>query len=326
MSEIELSILNLIPRFENESELNAINRAIKLVKIVETLNYKRFWIGEHHNFKGTVSSANDIIVQQLLQNSKTIRVGAGGVMVPNHHSLQIAERFGTLDVLYPGRVDLGLGRAPGTDTFTAKLLQKGEPTSERFEKTIKELEHYFSDESQQNEVVAYPGVGRDIPLFVLGSSIVSAEIAAKLGLPYAFAGHLAPYYLDEALDIYRRLFKPSHYLSEPYVILSVIGVAATTQEEAEALYQKTLEPALLSQNDPNVQMENYFNELTSAEKLMIESKMGLKIIGNAKKIKSDWQALKEQYQPDELMIVSHLSEIDHLEQSYRIFAETIKNA
>ncbi|MBG9988134.1 LLM class flavin-dependent oxidoreductase [Aerococcaceae bacterium DSM 111176] len=323
MSKIALSILNLISRFEDETELEAINRATELVKIVEELGYQRYWVAEHHNYRGTVGAANDLIIQRLLENSESIRVGAGGVMVPNHIPYQVAERFGTLDVMYPGRVDLGLGRAPGTDEKTAQILQKSKPTTENYEAVIAELQGYFQEEDDQGEIIAYPGVGRNVPLFVLGSSLSSAKTAAKLGLPYAFAGHMAPYYIDEAIELYREEFQPSRYLSEPHFILTILGIAAENKDEAQVIYQATLQQSTSSPNNEQNANTNYFNQLTSVQKSMIESKMGLKAIGDPSEIERQVEEINTKYRPDELMIVTPLASIEQLRVSFKIFADIL---
>ncbi|MBG9983744.1 LLM class flavin-dependent oxidoreductase [Aerococcaceae bacterium DSM 111022] len=322
MSKIALSILNLISRFDHETELEAINRATELVKVVEDLGYKRYWVAEHHNYQGTVGAANDLIIQRLLNHSETIKVGAGGVMVPNHTPLQVAERFGTLDVMYPGRVDLGLGRAPGTDEKTAQILQKSKPTTENYEATLLELQKYFSKEDQ-GEIVAYPGVGREVPLFILGSSLSSAKTAAKLGLPYAFAGHMAPYYIDEAIELYREQFQPSQYLNEPYFILTILGVAADTDEEANAVYQATIQQSNTGPKDKQKSDGNYFNQLTSVQKSMIESKMGLKAVGDSEQIRSQIEEINQKFQPDELMLLTPLATLDQLRKNFEIFKDII---
>lgn len=321
MAKTELSVLNLMPRFEGESEITAIERACELASYVETLGYQRYWVAEHHNFRGSVSSANDVIIQKLLQETKTIRIGAGGVMMPNHQPLQVSERYGTLDVLFPGRVDLGLGRAPGTDQLTAELLQQVKPTSQNFELMIEQLRRYLSEDSQHDDIIAHPGIGRNVPLYVLGSSLASAHTAAKYGLPYAFAGHIAPYYLEEALAIYRKHFIPSQQLKEPYFILSVMGSVYESHE-------KNKSNRYLNGSDANQSLYsggNYYRTLTSFEKLMIESESGLKLDGNKSFAEEVWNQIKKTYQPDELMIVSHLDTIELLRANYRLIAEIIQN-
>ncbi|MBG9982308.1 MsnO8 family LLM class oxidoreductase [Aerococcaceae bacterium DSM 111020] len=318
MAKTELSLLNLMPRFKGESEMTAIERACELATFVEELGYQRYWVAEHHNFRGSVSAASDVIIQKILQETETIRIGAGGVMMPNHNPLQVAERYGTLDVLYPKRVDLGLGRAPGTDQQTAELLQQITPTTQNFESMIEQLQRYFSKESQHDDIIAHPGIDREVPLYILGSSLASAHTAAKFGLPYAFAGHIAPYYLEEALDIYRNHFIPSHQLKKPYVILSMTGSVYESQDEDQSSNEKKAAP--ISHYDGN-----YYRSLTSFEKLEIESQNGLKLEGSKSVAKEKWQQLKAAYQPDELMIVSYLDTLEFLKDNYRLIAEIIQD-
>ncbi len=321
MAKTVLSLLNLMPRFADESEIDAIQRACELASYVESLGYQRYWVAEHHNFRGSVSSASDVIIHKLLQETQTMRIGAGGVMMPNHNPLQVAERYGTLDVLYPNRVELGLGRAPGTDQETAQLLQQMHPTTENFEWMIEKLQRYFSNDSCSDEIIAHPGIDRNIPLYVLGSSLTSAYTAAKYGLPYAFAGHLAPYYLDEALEIYRREFTPSKQLTKPYFILTVMGAVydASSKPTRDNLLHGT-------DSDQSSYYEgNYYQSLTSFEKLMIESETGLRLEGSKQSAIDTWKHLQTTYQPDELMIVSYFDTIELLKANYRIISEIIQD-
>lgn len=325
----EVSVLNLIPRFSGESEKDAIDRATELVSIVESLGYIRYWVSEHHNFKGIISSATEIIIQHLLQHSTSIRVGAGGVMLPNHSPLQVAERYGTLEVLYPNRVDVGLGRAPGTDPYTARLIYRGDTSNEGFSSGIRDLLRYFGSPEEQDIVAAYPGMDTHIPLYILGSSVNSAYVAAEFGLPYSFAAHFAKQDTAEALAIYRDRFKPSVYLDEPYVILGVLGCAAEDDKEARRLYtaaqSQLLHAARGKKGYSPKPDKNLFDKITSAEKLLIDTKMGLGLIGDAASVDDTYQQLMADYQPDELIIVSYLPKIEQLETSYRIIKQVVDN-
>lgn len=325
----KVSVLNLVPHFEGETEKNAIDRATKLVSIVEKQGYTRYWVAEHHNFRGVLSSATDLIMQHLLANSSTIRLGAGGVMIPNHTTLQVAERFGTLATLYPNRIDLGLGRAPGTDQSTARLIYRGDSSEGGFARSILELQRYFGPEAVQEEVIANPGIGLEIPLYILGSSVSSAYVAAEFGLPYSFASHFAPQQMAEALEIYRSRFKPSKQLTHPYVIMGVLGYGAQTDEEAEKLFminQKvTLDLIRGEQGRYKQPDENFRDQLTSAEKLFIDSRMGISLKGSQETIAKQWQELSETYQADEVIVVSYLPTLEQLKTSYGIIAEVILN-
>lgn len=316
---VKLSLLNLVPRLYDESEKDAIDRAVKLAQLVEQLGYQRYWVAEHHNHDGLVSSATEIIVQYLLQHTHSIEIGAGGVMVPNHNTLQVAERYGTLDVLFPKRINLGLGRAPGTDAAAAQLLKQGESSTSYYEQAITDIHHFLSPDSKLDEVIAYPGMGRQVPLFVLGSSLASAHTAAKFGLPYAFAAHFAPYYLEEALEIYRQEFQPSSILNEPYVIVSVLGLANEDREQAEALHSKVM--TNISQRFYQPKGSLSFNHLTSADKLAIESVSGIQLVGDAQAIKEAYQEKIENLSINELMIMCYPLEEDLLTTSYQLFSE-----
>lgn len=325
----KVSVLNLVPHFEGESEREAIQRATDLVSVVEKLGYTRYWVAEHHNFKGVLSSATDLIIQHLLANSSTIRVGSGGVMLPNHTTLQVSERYGTLATLYPDRIDLGLGRAPGTDQATARLIYRGDSSEEGFVRSILELQRYFGPEEVQEEVIANPGIGLEVPLYILGSSVSSAYVAAEFGLPYSFASHFAPQQMGQALEIYRTHFKPSKQLAEPYVIMGVLGYAAETDEAADNLFainQKvTLDLIRGRQGRYQQPDENFRDQLTSAEKLFIDSRMGISLKGNRESVAKQWHELSETYQPDEIIVVSYLPTLDQLKTSYEIIADVVLN-
>ena len=211
---MKLSILNLAPVREGQTYLQAVDSMVNLAKHAERIGIERYWIAEHHNMKNLVSSATALLIQHTLANTKTLRVGSGGVMLPNHSPYVVAEQYGTLETLYPNRVELGLGRAPGTDMQTAAALRRGRNSLD-FPAEIAELRGYFKD---CNPVSAYPSAGLNIPFYILGSSTESAYLAAELGLPYAFASHFAPRMMEMAVEIYRKNFKPSTYLAEPYVI------------------------------------------------------------------------------------------------------------
>lgn len=325
----KVSVLNLVPHFEGETEREAIQRATDLVSVVEKLGYTRYWVAEHHNFKGVLSSATDLIIQHLLANSSTIRVGSGGVMLPNHTTLQVSERYGTLATLHPDRIDLGLGRAPGTDQATARLIYRGDSSEEGFVRSILELQRYFGPEEVQEEVIANPGIGLEVPLYILGSSVSSAYVAAEFGLPYSFASHFAPQQMGQALEIYRTHFKPSKQLAEPYVIMGVLGYAAETDEAADNLFainQKvTLDLIRGRQGRYQQPDENFRDQLTSAEKLFIDSRMGISLKGNRESVAKQWHELSETYQPDEIIVVSYLPTLDQLKTSYEIIADVVLN-
>ena len=287
---VKLSVLNLVPKFQNDTDIDAINRATELIKIVEKLGYHRYWVAEHHNFRGVLSSATALIIQHLLANSEKIRVGAGGVMLPNHTSLQVAETY---------------------------------------VEAIKDIQRFMGSEEEQGIVSAYPGINTNVPIFMLGSSIHSASVSGELGLPYSFAGHFSPDAAEEAIKIYRESFVPSKYLEKPYVILGILAHGADSDKEAERLYTAT-QQAMLNMSRGKKGLfplpdENFSDKLTSAEKIFLQSKMGINLMGTKETIKRKWDEVKSKYQPDEIMAVSYMSEISQLETSYRILAEALKS-
>lgn len=329
---VKVSALNLVPRFQGDTTLEAIERSVELAKILDKMGYYRYWIAEHHNFKGVVSSSTALLIQRALDNTKNIRVGAGGVMLPNHSTLQVAETYGTLETMYPKRVDLGVGRAPGTDGETAALIYRQHyAQTEHFVNDIMDLQRYFGDEKEQKSVVAYPGVGTDVPIIILGSSINSAYVAAELGLPYSFASHFAPAMLKRAVEIYRNNFRPSKYLDSPYLILGVLVHGANSDEKAKKLYTATQqgmvritrgETGLYPLPDENFE-ENI--KLTSAEKIFLKSQMGINLMGTEETMTKKWLEIKEEFKPNEVIAVSYMQNLEDLEISYKILKNVIEN-
>lgn len=236
MNKIPLSVLELATVVEGGNPGSAIARTVEVARHAESLGYKRIWMAEHHNMEHIASSATAVLIGHVASKTNTIRVGSGGIMLPNHSPLVIAEQFGTLETIYPGRIDLGLGRAPGTDQFTAMVLRRNNmTTTNNFPTDVKQLQTYFSKENSSAKVRAFPGEGLDIPIWILGSSTDSAYLSAQMGLPYAFAAHFAPQQFWMAIDIYRNNFKPSKQLKQPYIMACVNVIAAETDEEAEFL-------------------------------------------------------------------------------------------
>ncbi|SOE01301.1 LLM class flavin-dependent oxidoreductase [Blastococcus haudaquaticus] len=231
---IPVSILDLAPILRGESATSSIAASVALAQRAEKHGYRRVWYAEHHNMPSIASSATSVLIAHVGAHTRSIRLGAGGVMLPNHSPLTIAEQFGTLDAMYPGRIDLGLGRAPGSDQNTMYALRRNPDSADRFPQDVLELQGYLAGETRVAGVDAIPGKGSDVPLYVLGSSMFGATLAAALGLPYAFASHFAPQMLQPAVAAYRREFRPSRQLAEPYVIAGVNVVAADTDEEAHA--------------------------------------------------------------------------------------------
>ncbi|HVD40243.1 MAG TPA: LLM class flavin-dependent oxidoreductase [Solirubrobacterales bacterium] len=229
-----LSILDLAAVGREETVAESFAGSLELARLAERCEYRRIWYAEHHNISSIASSATAVLIAHIAAKTETIRLGAGGVMLPNHSPLVIAEQFGTLETLHPGRIDLGLGRAPGTDQRTWMALRRDPGASDRFPQDVVELQKFLGDESPLPGIKAVPGRGTHVPLYILGSSLFGAELAAELGLPYAFASHFAPRFLHEALEVYRDGFKPSRQQPEPYVITGVGVIAADTSESAAA--------------------------------------------------------------------------------------------
>ena len=237
LSSVPFSVLDLAPVPEGSSVSDSLRNTLDLARRVEALGYSRFWLAEHHNMTGIASAATAVLVGHVAGGTKTIRVGSGGVMLPNHSPLVVAEQFGTLEALYPGRIDLGLGRAPGTDQLTMRALRRNFAAStEDFPRDVEELRAYFAPARDGQLVRAVPGAGLNVPLWLLGSSLYSARLAAELGLPFAFASHFAPDYLTHALEVYREGFRPSRQLKEPYAMACLNVFAAETDEEARRLF------------------------------------------------------------------------------------------
>src|ERR687890_2029775 len=229
---IPLSVLDLAPIPEGSDAAEALRRSLDLAQQVEQWGYNRFWLAEHHSMPGIASAATSVVIAHIAGRTSTIRVGAGGIMLPNHSPLVIAEQFGTLASLFPGRIDLGVGRAPGTDQVTFRALRRHSASAENFPQDVAELMAYFRPAVPGQQVVAVPGAGLEVPIWILGSSLFGAQLAAAMGLPFAFASHFAPALMMQAIDIYRRSFRPSEQLDHPYVMLGINVVAAETDKEA----------------------------------------------------------------------------------------------
>ena len=237
LSSVPFSVLDLAPVPEGSGVADALRNTLDLARRAEALGFRRFWLAEHHNMTGIASAATAVLVGHVAGGTKSIRVGSGGVMLPNHSPLVIAEQFGTLEALYPGRIDLGLGRAPGTDQLTMRALRRNfNAATEDFPRDVQELRAYFAPARADRPVRAVPGAGLAVPLWLLGSSLYSAQLAAELGLPFAFASHFAPDYLVHALEVYRERFRPSSQLKEPYAMACLNVFAAETDEEARRLF------------------------------------------------------------------------------------------
>lgn len=325
---IPVSVLNLAPIREGQDSKQAIDEMIDLAQAVEKMGYKRYWIAEHHNTPTLVSSATAILIKHTLEHTNEISVGSGGIMLPNHSPLVVAEQFGTMATIYPGRVELGLGRAPGTDMMTANALRRSKNDSVfTFPEDVKALQTYFGPEDQQGYVRAYPGAGTNIPIYILGSSTDSAYLAASLGLPYVFASHFAPRFMEEAISIYRSRFQPSEYLDKPYMMVCLNVVAAETDEEASFLSttmrQFSLNVVRGSRMPLQPPVENMEQIWTPMEKEMVMSMSRMTMLGSKEAVREQLSAFQEKYNVDELMAVSYIYDVEKQKRSYEILKEIV---
>lgn len=310
---IPFSVLDLAPVTEGHTPANAFAHALDLARWAEQLGYARYWLAEHHNMPGIASAATAVLIGHVAGGTSTIRVGAGGIMLPNHAPLQVAEQFGTLASLHPGRIDLGLGRAPGTDQATARALRRYYDAAETFPGDVQELLAFFEPAVPGQAVRAVPGAGIEVPVWLLGSSLFSARLAAALGLPFAFASHFAPDAMDEALMIYRRDFKPSARLDKPYAMLGVNVVVAETCGEAQRLFTSQQQsfvnlrrgrPGLIP--PPIDDMDAYW---APHEKAMVEHALACAIVGDRDTVREGLAAFIQRHRPDELMLTANI--FDH---------------
>ncbi|WP_274584732.1 LLM class flavin-dependent oxidoreductase [Neisseria leonii] len=327
----ELSVLNLAPLRQGQTAAQAIDSMIRLAQEAEQIGYLRYWIAEHHNTAALVSSATQVLIGHTLAHTRRIRVGSGGVMLPNHSPLLVAEQYGTLDTIYPGRVDLGLGRAPGTDQLTAAALRRHSgDVVWTFPDDVRQLQRYFAAEDAQGFVRAFPGTGRNVPLYILGSGTESAYLAAELGLPYAFAAHFAPRMLETALAIYRREFRPSAVLSRPYVIVALNVIAADSDEEAAFLatsQQQFFLNVVRSSSRPLLPPVKSMDGLwTESEAAAAQQMLACSLVGGPETLARQYGILNETLRPDEWMAVSYIFDEQKQSASYRRFFELADNA
>lgn len=321
-----LSVLDLAPIVEGGTAALALHNSLDLARHVERLGYHRFWLAEHHNMPGIASSATAVAIGHVAAGTSTIRVGAGGVMLPNHSPLVIAEQYGTLATLFPGRIDLGVGRAPGADGLTMRALRRSANAVETFPQDVVELMSYLGAPAPGQPIHAVPGEGTDVPVWILGSSLFGATLAATLGLPYAFASHFAPAELTEALAIYRTRFRPSASLSRPYVVLGVNVVVAETNAEA-SLLQSSLKQAFaqLRRGMPGKLLppvENYDAQLSAPERVMLQELLRCSFAGAVSDVERDLSAFALRTGADELMVSTHVFDHGARRRSFELLATT----
>lgn len=324
-----LSILDLSPIIEGETAAMSFRNTLALAQHGERWGYGRYWLAEHHGMPGIASAATAVLMAHVAAGTKTIRVGAGGIMLPNHSPLVIAEQFGTLESLYPGRIDLGLGRAPGSDMETARALRCNlDSDGNEFPQDVIELIDYLSDEPRQR-VRAVPGTGLKVPLWILGSSTFGAQLAAHLGLPYAFASHFAPGQMMQAIEIYRTTFKPSKQQSRPHVMLGFNVFAADTDEEAQLL-ATSMQQAFVSLRAGNPgklkpPRPGYLSSLGPQEIGMLDSMLSCSAIGSPATVQRQMQDFIDKTGADELMVTSQIFNHESRLRSYEITAEVQQN-
>ncbi len=323
---IPLSVLDLSPITEGGDAAQAFRHTLDLAQHAEAWGYRRYWMAEHHNMAGIASAATAVLIGHVAGGTSTIRVGAGGIMLPNHAPLVIAEQFGTLASLYPGRIDLGLGRAPGTDQLTAYALRRNlDGDVNAFPRDVVELQGYFRDLQPGQHVRAVPGMGLDVPLWILGSSLYGAQLAAMLGLPYGFASHFAPGYMMQALEVYRDRFEPSEQLSEPYVMLGFNIFAAATDEEGTYLRSSARQSSLnLRRGAPGPlppPVEGFEESLSAPERRVLDEVMACTAVGAPGSVKRQLDAFIAQTGADEIMVSSQIFDHAARLRSYEITAE-----
>jgi len=307
---VPLSVLDLAPIVEGADAAQAFGRSLDLAQHAERWGYRRFWLAEHHGMPGIASAATAVVIGHVAAGTSTIRVGAGGIMLPNHSPLVIAEQFGTLASLFPGRIDLGLGRAPGSDQLTARALRRSPLAADTFPADVVELMRYFRPAHPGQGVRAVPGAGLDVPIWILGSSLFGAELAAELGLPYAFASHFAPAALMQALELYRTRFKPSARLERPHVMLGVNVFAAETDDEGRRLFTSLQQafvnlrrghPGKLPPPD-----DAFLERLTPGDRHLLDEMLSCSVVGSPATVRRGLKAFVDRTGADELMLTSQI--------------------
>ncbi|MBP0444449.1 LLM class flavin-dependent oxidoreductase [Roseomonas sp. SSH11] len=323
---IPLSVLDLSPVPEGSDPGQALRNSADLARHAEDLGYNRYWMAEHHNMPGIASAATAVALAHVAHGTKRIRFGAGGIMLPNHAPLTIAEQFGTLASLYPGRVDLGLGRAPGTDQVTAHALRRTlQGDVDSFPQDVMELMAYFRPAQPGQRVQAVPGAGLEVPVWILGSSTYGAQLAAALGLPYAFASHFAPAALHDAIAIYRERFRPSGHIEKPHVMIGVNLHAAPTDEEARFIFSSHQQSFVnLRSGRPGklpAPKEGFYESLDPYARAMIDNSLSCTIVGGPDAVRRGLRDIIERTGADELMLTGHIHDHEARKRSFAIMAE-----
>ena len=326
----ELSVLDLSPVPEGSSAGQSLRNSLDLARHAEALGYKRYWLAEHHNMPGIASAATAVVIGHVAAGTKRIRVGAGGIMLPNHAPLVIAEQFGTLAALHPGRVDLGLGRAPGTDMLTARALRRNlEAGVDSFPNDVVELMGYFEPAEENQRLRAVPGEGEQVEMWMLGSSTYGAQLAAILGLPYAFASHFAPAEMENAIDIYRSRFQPSERLEKPHLMLGLNVFAADTDAEAQLMFS-SLQQAFVNLRTGRPgklppPVENYAATLDPMATAMLSQALSCSVVGSPETVRKGLEAFVSRHAPDEVMVTAQAFDHEARKRSFEILAEVHQN-
>ncbi|MGX1307048.1 luciferase family oxidoreductase group 1 [Amorphus suaedae] len=326
---IPYSLLDLSPIPEGGTAADSLRNTIDLARHAEQLGYNRYWLAEHHNMAGIASAATAVLIGQVAAATSTIRVGSGGVMLPNHAPLMVAEAFGTLATLFPDRIDLGLGRAPGTDMATARALRRNLGGGDTFPQDVVELMDYFDDADPATRVRAIPGVGTHVPVWILGSSTFGAQLAAHLGLPYAFASHFAPAALSHAIEIYRTTFRPSKHLARPYFMLAINVFAGADDAEGRYLMSSMQQAfANLRTGNPGPlprPVENVEEKLDPRIIPMVSEALACSAFGGPESVKTQLKKLIGHYAPDEVILAGQIHAHDKRLRSFEIAAEAMRD-
>lgn len=322
------SILDLVPVTQGGTVGQALANAADLAQHAERLGFTRYWVAEHHGMKGIASAATSVVIGHIAAATHSIRVGAGGIMLPNHAPLVIAEQFGTLDALYPGRIDLGLGRAPGSDMRVAQAIRRNlDSDPNAFPRDIMELQSYFADDGRTG-LSATPGAGADIQLYILGSSLFGAQVAAHMGLPFAFASHFAPHMLDEALQIYRNLFRPSTQLDQPYAMAAINVIAAETDAEA-AFLATSIQQSFVALRTGNPRqmpppVEGYLDTLPPGAVAALQDVLSCSAIGSAETVHAGIEAFAKRTNADEIIVAASIFDHEKRKRSLAITASAFE--
>lgn len=325
---IPLSVLDLSPVPEGSDAGQSLRNTLELAQQAEKLGFTRYWLAEHHNMPGIASAATSVVIGHVAAGTSTIRVGAGGIMLPNHSPLVIAEQFGTLASLFPGRIDLGLGRAPGTDQLTAHALRRNlESSANDFPRDVVELLNYFKPVDPVQRVQAVPGAGLNVPVWILGSSLFGAQLAAMLGLPYGFASHFAPADMERAVDLYRERFEPSEYLQKPYVMLGLNVIAADTDEEAHHLFTSQLQAFVnLRSGRPGklpAPVVGYQEQLDPSAQALVRQMLSCRVVGGPETVDKGIREFAERTGADELMVTGMIYDHQKRLRSYEIVSNSM---